>query len=240
MMDAITLAIIKQFPRPCLACGCFLEQPLMTSREHKEKPTCQICGDYLCESCQDRTGVDQSEFNQTLAQSEFNPAEQDLYRDGTDKVKERADLTSICCSTCNMFLLDPIKTYLADGGDRTVGADSNVMKHVKRYREGQQAYPFAFKGTSSKEPSTDATNTGRILTGMAQIDEDEEAVVELEEDTETETAIKGLKGDIDCIKETVDKIVKDGKNKVIGLNKLKKTMQNQLTARDFNCLRSKN
>ena len=58
MMDAITLAIIKQFPRPCLACGCFLEQPLMTSREHKEKPTCQICGDYLYESCQDRTGVD--------------------------------------------------------------------------------------------------------------------------------------------------------------------------------------
>ena len=176
----------------------------------------------MCESCQDRTGVDQSEFNQTCDQSEFNPAEQDLYRDGTDKVKERTDLTSICCSTCNMFLLDPIKTYLADGGDRTGGADSNVMKHVKRYREGQQAYPFAFKGTASKEPSNDATNTGRILTGMAQIDEDEEAVVELEEDTETETAIKGLKGDIKDIKETVDKIVKDGENKAIGLNKLEK------------------
>ena len=52
------------------------------------------------------------------------------------------------------------------------------------------------------------------------IDEDEEAVVELVEDTETETAIKILKGDIDSIKETVDKIVKDGESKAIGLNNL--------------------
>ena len=80
-----------------------------------------------------------------------------------------------------------------------MGADSNVMKHVKRYREGQQPYPFTFKGTASKEPSADATNTDHILTGMTQVDEDEEAVVELVEDTETETAIKSLK----VLKETL-------------------------------------
>ena len=98
------------------------------------------------------------------------------------------------------------------------------MKHVKRYREGQQPYPFAFKGTASKEPSADATNTDRIVTGIPQIDEDEEAVVELVEDTETEMAIKSLKGDIDSIKETVDKIVKDGERKAIGLNNLEESI----------------
>ena len=66
-----------------------------------------------------------------------------------------------------------------------MGADSNVMKHVKRYREGLQPYPFAFKGTTSKEPSADATNTDRLRTGMLDIDKDEEAAVELVEDTET-------------------------------------------------------
>ena len=55
---------------------------------------------------------------------------------------------------------------------------------------------------------------------MTQVDEDEEAVVELVEDTETETGIKSLKGDINIIKEIVDKIVKDGKDKAIGLNNL--------------------
>ena len=45
-------------------------------------------------------------------------------------------------------------------------------------------------------------------------------MVELVEDTETEMAIKSLKGDIDSIKETVDKIVKDGERKAIGLNNL--------------------
>ena len=102
----------------------------------------------------------------TYQDSEFKDTEKDLYNDGPDRVKDKIDLTSICCSTCNLFLLEPIKTFLADGGDRTVGADSNVMKHVKRYREGQQPYPFPFKGTASKEPSADATNTDRILTGM--------------------------------------------------------------------------
>ena len=78
-MDAITLAIIKQFPRPCLSCGCYLEQPLRTPKEYKDKTTCQMCGDYLCESCQTRAGA---EFDMTYQDSEFNQAEKDLYNDG--------------------------------------------------------------------------------------------------------------------------------------------------------------
>ena len=94
-----------------------------------------------------------------------------------------------------------------------MGTDSNVLKHVKKFWEGLQPYPFAFKGIISKEPSADATNTDRIITGIPDIDDDEEAAIEYVEDTETESAIKSLKGDNDSIKTTVDKIVHDGEKK---------------------------
>ena len=142
IIDSITLEIIRQFPRPCLNCMSYLEQPMMTPREHKIKQTCQLCGDYLCESCLTRTG---HEFDITLQAGEFAEENKDLY-DDTENVKQKIDLTSVCCSICCKFFLDPIRTLLADGGDRTCGAESNVIKHVKKFREGLQPYPFAFKG----------------------------------------------------------------------------------------------
>ena len=48
-----------------------------------------------------------------------------------------------------------------------------------------QPYPFAFKSTTYKEPSAEASNTDRAVTRIAFVDEDEEAVVELLEDNET-------------------------------------------------------
>ena len=113
MIDSITLAIIRPFPRPCLNCMSYLEQPLMTPREYKTKPTCQLCGDFLCDSCQTRMG---HEFDITLQAGEFAEENKDLY-DDTEQVKPKHDLSSICCSICCQFLLDPIRTLLADGGD---------------------------------------------------------------------------------------------------------------------------
>ena len=78
---------------------------------------------------------------------------------------------------------------------------------------GAAALPLHLQGIISKEPSADATSTDRIITGIPDIDEDEEAAVEYVEETETESAIKGLKGDIDSIKVTVDKIVLGGEKR---------------------------
>ena len=47
MIDTITLEIIRQFPRPCLNCNCYLEEKFVIPREAVGKPSCQICGSYL-------------------------------------------------------------------------------------------------------------------------------------------------------------------------------------------------
>ena len=91
----------------------------MIPRENREKPTCQLCGNYLCESCQTRTGAD---FDITIPAGEFYEANKHIY-DPTEKVKPKIDLTSVSCSICYKFLLEPIRAYLADGSDRTLGAE---------------------------------------------------------------------------------------------------------------------
>ena len=71
MIDTITLEIIRQFPRPCLNCNCYLEEMFVIPREAVGKPSCQICGSYLCESCLNRVGTNMDhtygigDFNQT-------------------------------------------------------------------------------------------------------------------------------------------------------------------------------
>merc|ERR1712240_825809 len=57
LIDTITLEIIKQFPRPCLNCNCYLEEKFVTPKEAVDMPSCQICGSYLCESCLTRVGT---------------------------------------------------------------------------------------------------------------------------------------------------------------------------------------
>ena len=46
------------------------------------------------------------------------------------------------------------------------------MTYVKKYRKGLQPYPFAFKSTTYKEPSTEASSTDRAVTGIDFVDED--------------------------------------------------------------------
>ena len=120
--------------------------------------------------------------------------------DEAKKVEVKPDLTSVCCSLRYKFLLEPIKTYLAEGCDRTMSADTKVIANINKYWEGQQSYPFGFKGTTYKAPTAEAENRGRVLTGIPLIDDDEEVEVEFVGDMETEAAIKSLKDDKDSIK----------------------------------------
>ena len=39
MIDTITLEIIRQFPRPCLNCNCYIEEKFVTPREGDGKPS---------------------------------------------------------------------------------------------------------------------------------------------------------------------------------------------------------
>ena len=41
MIDMITLEIIKQFPRPCHNCNCYLEEKFVTPKEAVGKATCK-------------------------------------------------------------------------------------------------------------------------------------------------------------------------------------------------------
>merc|ERR1712240_979778 len=92
--------------------------------------------------------------------------------DDTKRVQTKSDLTHIICSTCYKFVLEPIIAYFANSSDRKLGAETSVMTHVKRYREGQQLYLFVFKAITHKEPTAEASNTDRPLTGIHFVDED--------------------------------------------------------------------
>ena len=57
---------------------------------------------------------------------------------------------------------------------------------MKRYREGQEWYPFSYKAIGHKEPSAAASSTDRPITGQSFVDDDVEARVEIEDDGEME------------------------------------------------------
>ena len=96
MIDMITLEIIKQFPRPCLNCNCYLEEKFVTPREAAGKATFQICGSYLCESCMTLAGTN---LEQTLAVSDCNQSNADFFN-ATNQVEQKVGLADITCSTC--------------------------------------------------------------------------------------------------------------------------------------------
>merc|ERR1712002_1356206 len=119
----------------------------------------------------------------------------------------------ITCSTCYKFELEPIISYFANSNDKKLGAEINTISYVKRYREGQEWYPFSYKSIGHKEPSAAASSTDRPITGQSFVDDDVEARVEIEGDGETEQTINNLKADIESIKSIVNKIAKDNEDK---------------------------
>ena len=104
-------------------------------------------------------------------------------------------------------------SYFANSNDKKTGAEISKISNVKRYREGQEWYPFTFKAIGHKEPSAETSNTDRPITGLSFVDDDEEAVIEVEDDDETKKSINGLKVDIESIKVMVNKLAKDKKEK---------------------------
>lgn len=216
LIDTITLEVIKQFPRPCLNCQCFLDEKFVTPREAAGKATCQICGSYLCESCMTLAGTN---LEQTLAVSDCNQSNADFFN-ATNQVEQKVGLADITCSTCYKFVLEPVISYFANSNDKKQGAEIKSIVNVKKYREGQNWYPFSYKAVSHKEPSAGASSTDRPMTGQNFVDEDEEATVEIEEDGETEQTIKNLKSDIENIKQIVNKIAEDKEDKSEALNKV--------------------
>merc|ERR1712002_897700 len=115
----------------------------------------------------------------------------------------------ITCSTCYKFELEPIISYFANSNDKKLGAEINTISNVKRYREGQEWYPFSYKAICHNEPSAAASSTDRPITGQSFIDDDEEARIEIEDDGEMEKAINSLKVDIESIKSTVTRLAED-------------------------------
>ena len=111
-------------------------------------------------------------------------------------------------------------SYFANSNDKKQGAEIKSIVNVKKYREGQDWYPFAYKAVSHKEPSAAASSTDRPITGQSFVDEDAEANVEIEEEGETEQSIKNLKADIENIKLTVNKIAEDKEDKSEALDKI--------------------
>merc|ERR1712002_393205 len=106
----------------------------------------------------------------------------------------------ITCSTCYKFELEPIISYFANSNDKKLGAEINTISNVKRYRQGQEWYPFSYKAIGHKEPSAAASNMYRPITGQSFVDDDEEAKIGIEDDSEIEKTINSLKVDIDSIK----------------------------------------
>ena len=175
MIDTITLEIIRQFPRPCLNCKCYIEEKFVIPREEENKPACQSSGSYLFESCLVRVGAN---IEHTFEAGDFNKTSTDFFNT-TNQAEAKVGLADITCSTCYKFVLEPIMSYFANSNDKKPGAETNAMSNVKRYREGQLLYPFYFKAIGHKEPSAEASNTDRPITGISFVDEDEEAVIEV-------------------------------------------------------------
>ena len=73
-------------------------------------------------------------------------------------------------------------SYFANSNDKKPGAEINTISNVKRYREGQEWYPFSYKVIGHKEPSAAACSTDRPITGQSFVDNDEEAMIEIEDD----------------------------------------------------------
>merc|ERR1712082_153805 len=126
----------------------------------------------------------------------------------------------ITCSTCYKFVLEPVISYFANSNDKKQGSEIKSIANVKRYREGLDWYPFAYKAVSHKEPSAAASSTDRPITGQSFVDDDAEANVEIEEEGEIELTIKNLKTDIENIKITVNKIAEDKEDKSAALQKI--------------------
>ena len=86
----------------------------MTPKEAVGKPSCQICGSYLCESCLTRVGTN---MEHTLVVGDCDQTSNDMFN-STNQAESKVGLADITCSTCYKFVLEPIISYFANSNDK--------------------------------------------------------------------------------------------------------------------------